>query len=102
MARVKIVVSQGTGTNAGDVISDVIVVTESTKQLTTARIARLLSRSVPGFRRRFGRYARASGSEILPVVEVTPEGWCAWRLRTGDDQPSGFEPPLPGRVGKAN
>jgi hypothetical protein len=43
-----------------------------------------------------------AGAEILPVLEETDVGWRAWRLRTGDNKPSGFEPPLKGRVGKSN
>jgi hypothetical protein len=42
------------------------------------------------------------GVDVLPVMEVAGEGWCAWRLETGDDAPSGYEPPIPGRVGKLN
>jgi hypothetical protein len=38
----------------------------------------------------------------LPALETIAQGWRAWRLDTGHDGPSGYEPPLPGRVGKAN
>jgi hypothetical protein len=43
-----------------------------------------------------------AGAELLPVVEPTENGWRAWRLETGDDAPSGWQPPIPGRVGKLN
>ena len=42
------------------------------------------------------------GVDVLPVVKATEDGWCAWRLETGDDSPSGYEPPISGRVGKLN
>jgi len=42
------------------------------------------------------------GVDVLPVMEAAGDGWCAWRLYTGDDAPSGYEPPIPGRVGKLN
>jgi len=43
-----------------------------------------------------------AGMEILPIMEKSERGWLAWRLRTEDDTPSGYQPPLPGRVGKSN
>ena len=102
MLLVRIVISQTDATGAQKVIREFLVETESEKRPTASRIARLLARAVPGFRRRRGRYARRAGSEVLPAIELTSDGWRAWRLRTGDEQPSGFEPPIPGRVGKAN
>jgi putative transposase len=75
---------------------------ESTKRFTKARIARILARTLPSFRRRKGRASRFAGAEFLPVLEKTSDCWRAWRLSTGDDLPSGFEPPLSGRVGKLN
>jgi hypothetical protein len=43
-----------------------------------------------------------AGVEVLPVVEPVENGWRAWRLLTGDDKPSGWQPPIAGRVGKLN
>jgi hypothetical protein len=65
-------------------------------------VARLLSAKLPAFRRRRGRASILAGAEILPVLEKTGSGWRAWRLQTGRNQPSGFEPPIKGRVGKSN
>jgi hypothetical protein len=84
------------------VIREFIVDTDSEKRLTANRAARVLARSVPGFRRRKGRNALMDGVAVLPVMEATEQGWCAWRLMTGGDAPSGYEPPIPGRVGKLN
>jgi hypothetical protein len=84
------------------VIREVVVETESDKRLTANRVARLLAHSCPGFARRKGRYARVAGIDVLPVVERIENGWRAWRLETGDDSPSGWEPPIAGRVGKLN
>jgi hypothetical protein len=103
MAMLRFVISQiGSPGSAGVVTHELRVSAESAKRLTTARVARLLARTLPGFRRRKGRYSISAGSETLPVLEATQEGWRAWRLSLGDDTPSGFEPPLPGRVGKLN
>lgn len=103
MAKIKIRVScEFSAQEAPKFLREIVVETESTKTLTASRVARILARTIPGFRRRKGRFARFSGSEVLPVLEVTSSGWCAWRLHTEDDSPSGFEPPLPGRAGKAN
>lgn len=103
MARLKFVIS-APGPSKGDriVIHELQVATESAKRLTTVRVAKVLSHALPCFRRRKGRSSTFAGLETLPVLEETPEGWRAWRLATGDDKPSGFEPSLPGRVGKAN
>jgi hypothetical protein len=84
------------------VTCDLLVTVNSSKRLTTLRVARILAQSLPCFLRRKGRYSRFAGAEILPVLEASEKGWRAWRLCTGDDNPSGFEPPLPGRVGKLN
>jgi hypothetical protein len=100
MFRIKIVIIRS-GT-LDQVVSEIAVQTESAKRVTKSRIARALADAVPGFRRRRGRFAIAAGAETLPVLERTPNGWQAWRLMTGSKEPSGFEPPLPGRVGKAN
>ena len=39
---------------------------------------------------------------MLPVLEEVSDGWRAWRLITLADEPSGYEPPLPGRTGSYN
>jgi len=75
---------------------------ESSKSLTAKRAAKILVNYFPQFKRRKGRYSAFAGVEILPVVEKVDLGWRAWRLNTGDNSPSGFQPPLPGRTGKAN
>src|SRR5262245_27505562 len=103
MSKIRIVISRdGPSQRERVVIREVVVETESDKRLTATRAARLLARSCPGFARTKGRYARAAGVEVLPVVEPTENGWRAWRLETGDDSPSGWQPPIPGRVGKSN
>lgn len=81
---------------------ELIVVADSSKRLTKGRIARILADRCPGFRRRKGRYSTFAGKELLPVLEETECGWRAWRLSTGNSRPSGFEPPLKGRVGRSN
>ena len=83
-------------------IRELVVEAETDKRLSANRVARLLAQSCPGFARAKGRYARMAGVEVLPVIEPTENGWRAWRLETGDDSPSGWEPPIPGRVGKLN
>ena len=101
LPQLRIVVSHEDSINGRRIITrDLLVTTNSAKRLTALRVARTLSQNLPGFLRRKGRYSRLAGAEILPVLETTEKGWRAWRLCTGDDNPSGFEPPLPGRVGK--
>jgi hypothetical protein len=103
MVRAKIIITRdGPTESRRAIVRELTVETDSDKRLTTSRAARLLARSVPGFRRRKGRNARMDGVDVLPVMEAAGEGWCAWRLETGDDAPSGYEPPVPGRVGKLN
>ncbi len=103
MALLKFVISLlNPSKGESTVISELVVATESTKRLTTVRVAKALAYNIPQFRRRKGRYSTMRGLETLPVLEETPEGWRAWRLDTGDDKASGYEPPLLGRVGKAN
>ena len=103
MGKVRIIVTgEGALNSERIVVRELTVDTDSGKRLTASRAARILARSVPGFRRRKGRYARMDGVAVLPVMEATEQGWCAWRLNTGDDAPSGYEPPIPGRVGKLN
>jgi len=97
MEKIRIVV-----TSERFVVRELTVDTDSGKRLTANRVARVLTRSVPGFRRRKGRNALMDGVAVLPVMEATEQGWRAWRLKTGDDEPSGYEPPIPGRVGKLN
>jgi hypothetical protein len=84
------------------VISDVTIEAESPKRVTKGRAARNLAKACPAFRRRRGRASSGAGVQILPFLEETSDGWRAWRLCTGDNRPSGFEPPLKGRVGKRN
>ena len=103
MATLKIMISRSGSPGGTRIVThELRVNTESAKRLTMARVARLLARTLPGFRQRKGRFSTFAGSETLPVLEVTAEGWRAWRLFGPDDAASGFEPPLPGRVGKAN
>ena len=103
MIALRIVVSRRkSGGQSRTVLREISIKVESTKRLTKARIARILARALPAFRRRKGRASRFAGAEVLPVLEKTSDGWRAWRLSTGDDLPSGFEPPLSGRVGKLN
>lgn len=103
MEKLRIIVTSPDAANSEHIVmQELIVSTDSGKRLTANRAARILARSIPGFRRRKGRYAAASGFAILPVMEATEEGWCAWRLKTDDGAPSGYEPPLPGRVGRSN
>jgi hypothetical protein len=97
--RIKVSRSEG---DASTITRDIAVEIESSKNVTKTRAARVLARSCPEFRRRRGRASILAGVEILPVPEVTASGWRAWRLCTDDGQPSGFEPPLKGRVGKSN
>ena len=80
----------------------VTIPTESSKPLTKGRVARLIADKLPSFRRSKGRSSAFAGVEVLPVLEETPLGWRAWRLHTGNNRPSGFEPPLKGRVGRSN
>jgi hypothetical protein len=101
--QLRIVVSHKDPINGKRIITrDLLVTINSAKRLTTLRVTRILAQTLPCFLRRKGRYSRLAGAEILPVLEATEKGWGAWRLCTGDDNPSGFEPPLPGRVGKLN
>ena len=103
MGVLRIIVScREPGRRTRRIIHDLTVEMESSKRLTKVRVARILANALPGFRRRKGRASRLAGVDILPVLESTSGGWRAWRLSTGDDQPSGFEPSLPGRVGKLN
>lgn len=103
MALLKFVISLlNPSKGESTVISELVVATESTKRLTTVRVAKVLAHNLPQFRRRKGRYSTMRGLETLPVLESTSEGWRAWRLATEDDKASGYEPPLLGRVGKAN
>lgn len=103
MPKVKIVISRD-GPSEGErvVISELLVETDSDKRLTANRVARILAQSRPEFRRVKGRYARMTGVDVLPVIEPSEKGWRAWRLETGDASPSGWQPPIPGRVGKLN
>ena len=103
MPKVKIVISRD-GPSAGErvTIREQVVETGSDKRLTANRVARVLAQTCPGFTRAKGRYARTAGVDVLPVIEATENGWRAWRLETGDDSPSGWQPPIPGRVGKLN
>jgi hypothetical protein len=102
MATFRIRVSRAEDLQVLTVVREITIETESTKNITQGRAARILAKSCPEFRRRKGRAASAAGVQILPVLEKTPNGWRAWRLCTGDAQPSGFEPPLKGRTGKLN
>jgi hypothetical protein len=102
MTVLRIKVSRSEGDQALPITRDTVVEIESSQDVTKARAARVLARSCPEFRRRRGRASIAAGVEILPVLEETHSGWRAWRLCTDDGQPSGFEPPLKGRVGKSN
>ncbi len=102
MSSVKIVVTRYQNHNQPTLVQELTATLESDKRLTASRAARLLARSLPGFRRVKGRAARFAGAEVLPVLEAAELGWCAWRLHTGDATPSGYEPPLPGRTGKSN
>jgi len=103
MPKVKIVISRD-GLSSGErvVNRELVIETGSDKRLTANRIARVLAQTCPGFTRAKGRYARTAGVDVLPVIEATENGWRAWRLETGDDSPSGWQPPIPGRVGKLN
>ena len=87
-------------TEADETLADVVV--ESNKRLTGIRAARVLAREFPGFMRGKGRYSSFAGVEILPVVDKKGDEWHAWRLSSHDKDPSGFQPPVPGRVGKLN
>src|SRR5437870_5457682 len=103
MGKIRITVTDDGAANGERIVVRALTVdTESGKRLTASRAARVLARSVPGFRRRKGRNARMDGIAVLPVMEAVGQGWCAWRLKTGDDAPSGFEPPIHGRIGKLN
>jgi hypothetical protein len=103
MPKVRIVISRD-GPSKGErvVIGELVVETESAKRLTTNRVARLLAQTCPGFARAKGRSDRMAGVDVLPIVEPTENGWRAWRLETGDDSASGWQPPIAGRVGKLN
>jgi hypothetical protein len=102
MATLRIRVSHIEDRQARTVIRGITIETESPKHVTKVRAARILVKSCPEFRRRRGRASSGAGVQVLPVLEKTPDGWRAWRLCTGDGRPSGFEPPLKGRVGKSN
>ena len=103
MPRMKIILSREAPSHRElVVIRELVVETESDKHLTVKRVARLLAQSCPGFARAKGRHASMAGVEVLPVLEATENGWRAWRLETGDDSPAGWQPPIPGRVGKLN
>jgi hypothetical protein len=97
MGKIRIIV-----TSERNVVQELIVDSDSDKRLTAKRAARVLARSVTGFRRCKGRNALMDGVAVLPIMEATEQGWCAWRLKTSGDEPSGYEPPIPGRVGKLN
>lgn len=101
-AETDVTTRDGSTENERVFVGELIVETASTKRLTTSRVARVLAQNCPGFRRRKGRYATGAGVEVLPVVELIEGRWRAWRLETGSDAPSGYEPPLPGRTGKLN
>jgi hypothetical protein len=103
MPTVKVVISRaGTSENDRIVLHQFIIETDTEKRMTSQRAARILAQYCPSFRRRKGRYASTAGVQILPIMEKTENGWCALRLETGDDLPSGYEPPLPGRAGRMN
>jgi hypothetical protein len=103
MATLKIVISRAGASEIDRIIlHQRILETGSDKRMTSKRVARILAQYCPGFRRQKGRYASAAGIEILPIIEPTESGWRALRLETGDDLPSGYEPPLPGRAGRLN
>jgi|SRR6185295_10339353 len=103
MPTIKIVISRDVPSEGHQVvISELVVEKESDKRLTSARVARILAQSCPAFVRAKGRYARMAGIEILPAIETTENGWRAWRLETGDESPSGWQPAVPGRVGQLN
>lgn len=103
MPRVKIVITRDAPSEKERVVvREIVAATESGKQLTASRIARVLAQRCPEFRRAKGPRARMAGVDVLPVVERTQNGWQAWRLEIGADAPSGWQPPLPGRVGKLN
>jgi len=89
-ASVRIVVTEGE-----EVVSDAVFESDSKKRLKERSVARLLARVAPGFKRRQGRLSLSSGMEVLPAVEKSENRWVAWRLRTEDDSPSGYEPPRP-------
>jgi hypothetical protein len=100
MPKVRIVVT--TADDLRSVIRELTVDSGSAKSLTARRAARVLAQIIPGFRRRKGTYARQDGVAVLPAMEPTDDGWCAWRLKVAGDEPSGYEPPIRGRVGKLN
>jgi hypothetical protein len=101
MPTVKKVISRiGVPESHRIVLHQFIIETGTDKRMTSQRTARILAQYCPGFRRRKGRYASTAGVQILPIMEKTENGWRALRLETGDDSPSGYEPPLPGRAGK--
>jgi len=103
MRKVKIVISRDAPSkNDREVVREIVVATESDKQPTAGRIARVLAQRCPEFRRAKGPRARMAGVDVLPVVERTQNGWQAWRLEIGNNSPSGWQPPIPGRVGKLN
>jgi hypothetical protein len=87
---------------AGVPIRELTVQFETGRRPTQANVARTLAEHCPEFRRRKGRNAAHAGVEILPVLEELADGWRAWRLSTGANRPSGFEPPRKGRVGASN
>jgi hypothetical protein len=87
---------------AGTVMRDISIETESPKRITKGRAARILAETCPEFRRRRGRASSGAGVQVLPFLEEIADGWRAWRLCSGDNRPSGFEPPLKGRVGRRN
>ena len=89
-------------TEAEEVLADLTFESESKKRLTARRAARLLAQAMPGFSRRKGRLSLFAGMEILPAVEKSGDVWLAWRLRTEDETPSGFEPPFSDGTGKAD
>lgn len=103
MPRLRIVITRDSPSQREPVvITELVVETQTDKRLTAKRVARLLVQSCPGFARAKGRNASMAGVETLPVVEPSENGWRAWRLETGDDSPCGWQPPIPGRVGKLN
>lgn len=83
-------------------IEDLEIETESYKPLNSNRAARIPAQQLPGFKRLKGRNAIFAGVEILAVMEKLDFGWKAWRLDSNKDKNTAYQPPLSGRVGKAN
>jgi hypothetical protein len=103
MGTLRIIVSRAEALRRTHTVTrDISIETESPKRITKGRAARILAEACPAFRRQRGRSSSGAGVQILPFLEETLDGWQAWRLCTGNNRPSGFEPPLKGRVGKRN